>query len=397
MTNFDLQTISIEQWIMLGACLGFAIIQLLYLIVVYMRPIRRSRADATSQASSEQLPPVSVIVYSKNESHKLEQNLPSILQQEYPQYEVIVINDGSTDETDLYLTLLKQQYPNLYHTFIPQESKYLSRRKLSLTLGIKAAQYDILLFTEAGCRPMSPHWIASMAQRYADGPSIVLGFSAYIARKGLLDRIAAFDNLIHGAQYISSALAGKAFCGSGRNLSYRKEHFHSNKGFSHSLNLHAGDDDLFINRTATRSNTRVEYSPNSITEAGPIEYFDAWKDIKVSRAATKHHYRGLQKLFYRLEAATSILFLASFAVTLATAYRVSSLPLAIASAGLYIILYTSKILVWRKLALLLRQRPLALSLPFLEIFRHTFDLYVLIYRKFRGKEDYTNTVGGKNG
>jgi glycosyltransferase involved in cell wall biosynthesis len=372
-----------------------AVLQLLFFLIVYMRPVRRSKLAPAPEALTGQQPPVSVIVYARNESHNLEQHLPHLLGQEYPQYEIIVINDGSTEEGDELLTLLERQHPNLYHTFVPEESKYLSRRKLSLTLGIKAAKYDLLCFVQANCRPMSNQWLASMVRNYTDSTGIILGFCAYTTRKGFLHRIAAFDNLVNGTQYIASALAGKPFSGSGRNLSYRKAHFYDNKGFSHSLNLHAGDDDLFINRTATGANTRVEYSPDSITETAPFSSFGIWKDLKVARAATRRHYKGAQPGIYRLEAAGSILFIAAFAATLAVGIIGRNILLAASASAIYIILYTVKGIVWRRLAMLLRQRPIALSLPFIEAFRHMFDLYIIIYRLFRGKQDYTYTFGGK--
>jgi hypothetical protein len=96
----------------------------------------------------------------------------------------------------------------------------------------------------------------------------------------------AYDNLLGGLQYLSEALVNKPYTGNGRNLAYRKDEFFQHKGYSHSLSLHAGDDDLFVNEVATERNTRVEYSPDSITLMMPIERFSIWKEMKVSRAAT---------------------------------------------------------------------------------------------------------------
>jgi glycosyltransferase involved in cell wall biosynthesis len=390
--TFDIFTITPLHGILLGATLLLAAIQLLFYLVVYMRPYRRKPADP-SDLSHAELPPVSVIVYAKNESANLANHLPILLRQQYPKYEVIVINDGSTDESDDVLAILEKEHPNLYHTFIPEESKYLSRRKLSLTLGIKAAKNDILFFIEANCRPMSPHWLDSMTRNYTDNLAILLGYCAYPAGKGFLHKLIGYDNLVAGTQYISSALAGHPFSGSGRNLSYRKSYFFESKGFIPSLNLHAGDDDLFVNRAATRANTRVEYSPDSITEMAPVEYFGIWKEMKVSRAATRHHYRGMHAIFYRIESLATLLFLIAVtaAVTLGAVH--GNLPLIAGATAMYVAVYVVKAIVWRRLAVMLRQRPFTPWLPLLEISRILFDGYVMIYRAFRGKHDYTYTMG----
>jgi glycosyltransferase involved in cell wall biosynthesis len=379
--------------VFLSAAFVFALVQSAYYLGPYLRPCRRMRQPRPENPSGQ--PPVSVIVYAKNESHNLEMHLPALLSQQYPEYEVIVINDGSTDESDEVLARLGTSHPNLYHTFIPQESKYLSRRKLSLTLGVKAAKHDILFFIEANCRPMNDQWLASMVKNYGEGTMITLGYCAYTTHKGFLHKLIGYDNLISGVQYISAALAGRPYSGSGRNLSYRKQLFFEHKGFSHSLNLHAGDDDLFVNESATRTNTRVEYTPGSITEMAPVEYFKVWQEMKVSRASTAHHYRGWQWLFYRVESLTSALFLLTIAASLTLGVSGKNPYVIAAAALLYILLYITKAIVLSKLATMLRQHTFTAQLPLLELSRLFINTYVLIYRTFRGKHDYTFTMGSK--
>lgn len=387
---------SILDIVLIGLTTALFAVQMVYYLVTYMRPLRMAKADGGGGGTEEagKQPPVSVIVYAKNESYNLQRYLPSLLTQDYPVFEVIVINDGSTDESDDVLKRFENQYENLYHTFIPQESKYLSRRKLSLTIGIKAAKHHYLLFTEANCQPMSKNWITAMMRNYDAPTEIVIGFCAYRVYKGFFHKLVSYDNLITGLQYISSALNRKPFSGSGRNLSYRTELFFEHKGFSKSLSLHAGDDDLFINEAATGKNTRMEYSPDSITEMAPFERFAVWKEMKVSRAATQTHYRGKELPFYRLEKLSFILFLlaaiASFAVGMAGHYTVSILAVL-----LYLALFITHSIVLKKSAKMLRQKLIAGWLPLLEIVHPLMNFYVYIYRFFRGKKDYTFTLGGK--
>lgn len=368
-----------------GITVGLFIIQLLYYLVTYARPLRKAKKTTTYRTSR---PPVSVIVYAKNESENLRQHLPSLLCQEYPEYEIIVVNDGSTDESDQVLNLFENEYKHLYHTYIPEDVKYLSRKKLALTVGIKAAKHDILLFTEANCEPVSKNWISAMARNYTDNISIVIGYCAYGQYKGFLHKLVAYDNLINGLQYIASTLVNQPYTASGRNLSYKKELFFSKKGYSKSLSLHAGDDDLFINESANSSNTRVEYTPESITEMAKIERFSIWKEMKVSRAATQRYYKGWTQVFYRMESLSSLLFFLSVITSISIGICGNWL-IGLLGAILYLSRFTAKAIILRKSALMLQQKPFTSWLPLLELIRPIFNLYVRIYRIFRGKNDYT--------
>lgn len=363
----------------------------LYDLVSYARPLRAARRQPAEDNGFGE--PVSVIVYAKNESENLRKHLPALLAQEYPAFEVIVINDGSTDESEDVLKTLKNEYKHLYHTYIPENARYLSRKKLSLTIGIKAAKYDLLLFTEANCEPVSPQWIASMVQPYrANETEVVLGFCAYRHTHGFFHKLVAYDNLLTGLQYLSCALKHHPYAGDGRNLSYRKSLFFEHKGYYKSLGLHAGDDDLFINETANGKNTAVVYSPGSLTEMAPVDYFAMWKEMKASRAATKKFYKGGKLTFFRFGSLCFFLFL--FAVI---ASVLSGLAGHWMLAALALLLWTLRaairMVILRKSARLLGQKPLTGWLPLLEVVQPLFSLYVRIYRMFRGKNDYTFRLG----
>lgn len=365
------------------------LILFLYYVVVYARPLRQAKV-IRARGYTEQ-PPVTVIVYAKNESENLRKNLPALLTQDYPDYQVVVINDGSTDESDDVLNLFEQDYKHLYHTYIPEDVKYISRKKLALTVGIKAAKHDILLFTEANCEPISKYWIASMARNYSKGKSIVLGYSSYEPYKGFMHKLISFDTLINGLQHISSALAHRAYAGNGRNLSYLKSLFFDHKGYRKSLSLHAGDDDLFINESANKNNTEVEYSSHSIVRMGKIDRFKVWKEMKVSRAATQRFYKGGRLSFFRFE---DLVFLLFIITSLASIYLgVIGNPLLAVFAGLSLVLrLVTRTIVLHKSAKLLQQRPVSGWIFILELILPLFNIYVHIYRMFRGKNDFTFRV-----
>lgn len=258
-------------------------------------------------------------------------------------------------------------------------------------MGIKAARHDILLFTEADCRPLGSKWIKTMAGTYNRETEIVLGFCAYRHTEGLLHKLIAYDNLTCGLQMLSSALARHPFTGNGRNLSYCKELFFAHKGYSKSLNLHAGADDLFINEAATRTNTQVQYKADSITEMEKIEDIGIWKEMKVSRAATQRYYKGTSLAFYRMENYSNLLFIAATAATFIIGLLGNWLISVL--AGLLLLLrFTTKAVVMRKAALLLQQKTLTAWLPILEIIQPAYNIYVRIYRMFKGKRDFTSKI-----
>lgn len=366
------------------------LIQLLYWLVVYARPLRKARKQQPSESSEQ--PPISVIVYAKNESENLRMYLPALLTQDYPVYEVIVINDGSTDESDDVLKRFEQDHPHLYHTYIPEGAKYLSRKKLALTVGIKAAKYDVLLFTEANCRPLSSYWIASMACRYSEQTDIVLGFCAYGSQENFMHRFIAYDNLINGLQSISSALIHRPFTGNGRNLSYRKSLFFRHSGYSKTLSLHAGDDDLFINEYANKKNAEVSYFSDSITEMASVDQFKVWKEMKVSRAATQQHYKGGRLTFFRMEDLTFFLFLLAVIGSIVIG-AVGNWLLVVWVLLLYVLRFVAKAIVLYKSARLLRQASPVGGVLLFELFRPLFNQYIRFYRLFRGKNDYTFHIG----
>lgn len=257
------------------------IVQTLYYYCLYNRIHARNKAVKRGDIHfSQELPPVSVIICAREESENLRRNLSGILEQDYPQFEVIVINDGDTDESEDYLTLLEEKYPHLYHSFVPDSSRYISRKKLAVTLGIKASKYEWLVFTDAKCLPQSNQWLRLMARNFTSRAQVVLGYSGYECGKGWLQRQICFDNLFTSMRYLGLALAGKPYMGIGRNLAYRKELFYQQKGFSAHLNLQRGDDDLFINHVATSENTRVETDADATMRMQPLTRSKDWREEK---------------------------------------------------------------------------------------------------------------------
>ena len=389
----DLLHFSISEWLLIGLTTGSCLWLILYYTIVYARPLRKARkkTEITDGEPAAQ-PPVSVIVYSNGDAAQLHQNLPAILTQDYSDFEVIVVNDGSDADSEDVLKLFSHEHKHLYFTFVPNETQYLSHKKLALTMGIKAARHDILLFIEINSAPVSNQWITSMATAYTPETEIVLGFCSYPWSKGFKQKLIAYDNLMQGLQYLASALGNRPFSGNGNNLSYRKSLFFAQKGYSKSLYLHAGSDDLFINSVANRKNTRVVYSPESLTRYNQIDQWFDYKELKVARAATRPYFRGGRLNFFRLESFLFFLFLGSEIALTVVGILAQNPLLWILALLLFVLRFAVKASVFRRSALLLNQQPATGALFLLELARPFYHLTIRSYRLTNSKKDYTAKI-----
>lgn len=287
----------------------FFITQTIYYLSLYNKISDRNKAVGKNKINfSEEYPPISIIICAKDELANLRAFLPAILEQDYPEFEVIVINDSPTDGSDDYLTLLEEEHKNLYHSFTPNTSRYISHKKLSIVLGMKASKHEWLVFTEPNCRPASKDWLKTLARNFTPGTEIVLGCYGYERGSKWMNKKISFDTLFTTIRTLGFALAGKPYAGSGRNMAYRRSLFNNSKGFSAHLNLQRGDDDLFINQVATPNNTRVETSPEATMWMKPLDFKKPWREDKLNYAVTSRFYNGSQKQMLGLETCTRMLF-----------------------------------------------------------------------------------------
>ena len=287
-------------------CFALLFVAFCYQIYYYFRYINgvnryNGKIKKNKIAFAEKQEPVSVIVCAKNEGENLLRFLPILLNQEYPDYEVIVIDDASDDNTPFILNNFQKQYSHLRTTFVPHDVTNLSTKKLGLTLGIKAAKNELLLFTDADCRPSSAHWLAKMARNFTPKTEFVLGYGAYNEQNTALNSFITYDTLFIALQYMGMALDGKPYMGVGRNLAYRKSAFFAQQGFISSLGLRSGDDDLLVNHSGNRENTRVEISSESVTWSDSKHSFKSWFFQKTRHLSVSHAYTPKSRLQLLLE------------------------------------------------------------------------------------------------
>ena len=301
------------DWALIGALVLVFAVQVYWYSRYLAAPARKLRRDKKSPINNDQLPiteGVSVILSAHNESFNLSHYLQALLTQDYPEYEVIVVDDGSEDGTRTVVEQYMAHDQRLRMTFVPYGARVGSTKKLALTLAAKAAKYDYLLLTDADCVPESTHWIADMMAGFQSPIEIVLGFGAYFSEKSHVNRLVQFDTLFNGLHYLGAALCGHPYMGVGRNLAYRKSLFFESGGFTHWMTSRAGDDDLFVNHVATKQNTAVVLTPESFTWSPAKRNMKEWWQQKRRHLSVSHDYRQATKWRLTIEPLTRGLFYA---------------------------------------------------------------------------------------
>ncbi len=272
-------------------------VQLFYYLYFFSR--LASYISPQKDVTSEH--PVSVIVCARDEADNLAKNLPGILVQDYKtSHEVIVVNDNSMDEGRYVIEEFMQSFKNINHIQLTQEAKGISGKKFPLSIGIKSAKYEIVLLTDADCIPASEFWMQKMQGAYTEDTEIVLGYGAYHKKPGLLNKLIRFETFHTAIQYLSYALAGKPYMGVGRNLSYKKDVFLRNKGFSSINQIPSGDDDLFINKVATPINTAIMIDHDTHTLSDPKRTWGEWMTQKYRHYTTSRFYKKQHKVLLGL-------------------------------------------------------------------------------------------------
>lgn len=241
--------------------------------------------------------PVSVVIVARNEYHNLIKTLEPILNQDYPEFEVIVVNDNSDDDTHYYLRELEKTFRHLKVVQIDQSLNFFSGKKFPLSIGIKSSSYDTILLTDADCIVHSNNWISSMQSAFLDKTQIVLGYGPYLTEEGFLNKLIRFDTFMAALHYLSFALLRMPYMGVGRNLAYSKTMFYQKKGFISHYKINSGDDDLFVNQAADKTNTNICLEPDSFTYSIPERKLGFWLKQKKRHLSTSGLYKSKHRLF----------------------------------------------------------------------------------------------------
>ena len=273
------------------AGLGFILIIVNY--ILNCLPI--GSIKTTRISTSQTLEPISVIICAKNEDENLTEFLPKVLTQDYPDFEVVVVNDCSWDNTENVIDEFAKIFPNLRKASIKEDSYYKHGKKFAVLVGIKATKNNLLVFTDADCYPASNQWLKEMAMGFATPKEVILGYGAYEKQKGFLNKLIRFDAFMIAVNYLSAAVKGKPYMGVGRNLAYTKELFYKQKGFSSHYHINSGDDDLFVNQAANAQNVNISIDKNAITYSLAKKTFKEWRLQKARHLTTAPLYTSSSK------------------------------------------------------------------------------------------------------
>ncbi len=310
--NFDYNNLSFILLVVFGVCL---VIQL-YFHWAQFSKVAFYKRNARPKLD-EELEPASIVLCARDAYEYLTELIPVLLNQDYPDFEIVVVNDCSDDETEEYLKDLERREPRVKPVQLKQHLNFFNGKKFPLSMGIKSAQNDLIVLTDFNCMPVNDQWLRSVVNRYNHQTEIVIGYSPYVQKKGSLNHLMRFDALQNGLLYLSAALNHHAYMGIGKNLSYRKELFFRNKGFISHYTTAVGEDDLFINKVSTKKNTEVLIDAENAILTTPTSSFKLWMRQKSSRYSTVSKYDGRSRLMLSLFYGSQLLFYASFIALIA--------------------------------------------------------------------------------
>ncbi len=359
--------------------IGLLTVQLSYYIFLFSRLAVYKKTSSINSYTE----PVSVIICAKNELANLQKNLPKILSQDYSDFQVIIVDDQSIDYTFEWLNEIKNSYKNL-SVFQSDKNSELKGKKNALNLGITAAQHDLILLTDADCRPIGDHWLKNMADNFQVN-NIVLGYGpmekfgkekAHIW-SAIINKFIRYDTFFIAIQYFSYALAGIPYMGVGRNMGYKKQLFLENNGFDNINKTLSGDDDLFVSKAAEKKQVDIEINEQTFMYSRAKTSISDWM-----RQKQRHHSTATQyKWIHQLLLAVYWVSLAGFYVTL-----MMQIFRGFLIAG--IILWSLKILVqmliFYHIAKRLKEQDLIKYIPLFDYI--SFVFYIILAMKLICKE-----------
>ena len=358
-----------------GAFAFFWLIRMLYVLCLYLRPIwRLTKKDKSTTLKTQD--PVSVIVIALNKGPEFILNIKQILAQQYPIFEVIVVIDNADKDVEDELKLLMHDDSRLRYTYVPHETKNVSRRKLALTIALKSARYDWILQTEYSCRPASDKWMERMMGTRTEGTEIVLGGTVTEKVPVGIRRTMAYYNLLRSLQMLACGICRLPYVGNAANLLMRKDLLFKHITFGKSLKEELGEDLVMVNAAATRKNTAVELKPESLTiNSFPDKKDWVLKDESIRRC--RPYLKGFGKTLWRVNPTVSFFYL--IALLFAVYTQLQSVVFLSAIGGMHL-LY--RILFW---GILMRYSNKTRSVRFYTLPFYSSLIYPLTKERKRSK------------
>lgn len=357
---------------LLAAFVCCLLIQLYFSIFVHLKLARLKVADLPQQAGKS----ISVIICARNEVQNLQQYLPTVLQQHYPDFEVVVVNDRSWDGTADVLAEFEKQYAHLKVVTVADGNKFIAGKKFAVTMGIKAASNEWLVFTDADCAPASPNWLMGMQQPADENIEILLGYSPYFKKRNLLNALIRFETFFTAVNYLAYALKGMPYMGVGRNMAYKKSLFFKTKGFAAHMHIPSGDDDLFVNANANANNTAICIHKDAQVWSAPKTSFLAYLRQKKRHVGAGKMYKAKHQVILSTQIVFQFLF---YAFGISLLFFSDTLYIAI---GLFLLSIVVRCFVYPRLLNKLNYPELRWWFPLLDLVLFVFLVFNAILSIF---------------
>jgi len=334
----------------------------LFIQLIYYWGIFSRLAFYKKKNDSDRLKPISVIICAKNEYSNLKKHLELILEQDYPDFEVVVVDDSSEDETQYLLKEFSDKYPHLKVINFKKNVNFFTGKKFPLAIGIRSAKNEFLVLTDADCYPSTNQWLRHIQSNYNNEETkIVLAYSPYVFESTFLNYLIRYETFYTAIQYFSLALSGFPYMGVGRNLSYRRSMFMKSRGFSSHYHIISGDDDIFINQVAKKNNTRIEINQEAQMYSYPKKSFTDWVKQKRRHYTTYPYYKKSTKFLLGLLSISNILFYVLFIALILLKYNI------VIIASLFVLRMVSQLVIFKKCINKLSEKKLLLFSPIFDI------------------------------
>lgn len=342
--------------------------QVLYYIIVY----GRTCFHKSPKEELEHFPSVSVVICAKDDAYNLEKRLPFILEQQYPNFEVVVVNDASKDESEYVLRVLQEIYPHLNVVRLYENVNRFLGKKYPISIGIKSAKNEIILLTEADTQPSGYNWITEMVKGFEPKTQMVIGHSIYESKNTFISSLIQYEHQTSSMNYLGNAILKNPYMGTGKNLAFTKKMFFAVNGFIPQYNIPVGEDQVFVNKYANSKNTKVVLTKDSISQTAPKEKFYEWMIQKKRNYRSLSYFKLKDKLTVSLMPITTVLLYSLIAISI-----IYKFPWQYAVMAL-MIKYTIQIIIYFKTSRKLGTKQVAFLSPLYEIIFLPFNTIIRI-------------------
>ena len=276
-------------------------------LCIYYFRLLKIKTDKSSPDLNDQRP-ISIVIATRNEHDQLRQNLPFFLDQNHPNFEVVVVIDDSDKDLVYIISEFEKLYSNLKVVSFEWSTNFFVSRKFAESVGIKSATHDRILLSHISTRPASPEWVSQMSKTLSNNKKIVIGYHTLASKISLLNAFIRFDTFFYTLRYLRATLSGHPFTASSKNLAFDRSLFYEAKGVAKFYNVNTGDEDMFVNKASTSTNTTIEINPNAFIKGQEIVSFSEWFAKKVRHRVLIREFKTFNRLGFAIHDLFLVLF-----------------------------------------------------------------------------------------